>query len=82
MCNKILDEIEDFKMSVNKGGITLDHYFKKSKQIKNKIDYESEKSMRFFRYLYFLDMISQEQYLKMKNKVDKSRKYYKSLLVI
>ena len=41
MCNKILDEIEDFKMSVNKGGITLDHYFKKSKQIKNKIDYES-----------------------------------------
>lgn len=82
MCNKILDEIEEFKMSVNKGDITLDHYFKKSKQIKNKIDYESEKSMKFFRYLYFLDMISQEQYLKMKNKVDKSRKYYKSLLVI
>lgn len=82
MSSKILNEIKDFNKVFNTGGITLEYYFNKKKQIKKKIDLKSEESLNFFRWLYFYDLITQHQYMEMKSKVDNSRKYYKSLLVI
>lgn len=73
------EEIEEFKIQVM-NGIYMKDYIGKSKILKNKIENESEKSLKFFSNLYFLDLITMEQYLNMKIKVDNSRKYYKSLL--
>ena len=74
------NDILEFKNEVINNGMFVDTYLKKRKYFIQMIDYESEKSMRFFSYLYFLHMISQEQYFNMKNRVDNSRKYYKRLL--
>ena len=73
------EEIEEFKIQVM-NGIYMKDYIGKSKILKNKIENESEKSLKFFSNLYFLDLITMEQYLNMKIKVDNSRKYYKSIL--
>ena len=72
-------EIEEFKIQVM-NGMYMKDYISKSKIIKIKIEKESEKSLKFFSNLYFLNLITREQYLNMKDKIDKSRKYYKSLL--
>ena len=72
-------EIEEFKIQVM-NGMYMKDYIGKSKILKNKIENESEKSLKFFSNLYFLDLITMEQYLNMKIKVDNSRKYYKSIL--
>ena len=73
------EEIEEFKIQVM-NGMYMKDYISKSKNIKIKIEKESEKSLKFFSNLYFLNFITMEQYLKMKIKVDNSRMYYKSLL--
>lgn len=78
--NVLLKEITQFKNEFAAGGMLVVDFIQKSKQIKNKIDMESEKSLKFFRCLLFLDRISMEQYLDAKSKVDASRVYYKSLL--
>ncbi len=74
------NDILEFKNEVINNGMCIDEYLNRRKDFIQMIDYESEKSMRFFSYLYFLHMISQEQYFNMKNRVDNSRKYYKMLL--
>ena len=74
------NDILEFKNEVINNGMCIDEYLNRCKDFIQMIDYESEKSMRFFSYLYFLHMISQEQYCNMKNRVDNSRKYYKMLL--
>ena len=73
------NEIEEFKIQVM-NGMYMKDYISKSKNIKIKIEKESEKSLKFFSNLYFLDLITMEQYFNMKTKVDNSRMYYKSLL--
>ena len=73
------DEIEEFKIQVM-NGMYMKDYISKSIIIKNKIEKESEKCLKFFSNLYFLDLITMEQYFNMKTKVDNSRMYYKSLL--
>ena len=78
--NILLNEIAEFKAEISIGGMLIIDYIEKSKQIKNKIDIESEKCMRFFRCLLYLDKISMDQYLDVKSKVDESRVYYKRLL--
>lgn len=78
--NVLLNEITEFKNLVASGGMLIINYIEQSKQIKNKIDIESEKCMRFFRCLLYLDKISMDQYLDVKSKVDESRVYYKRLL--
>ena len=74
------NDILEFKNEVINNGMCMTTYLKRRKDFIQMIDYESEKSMRFFSYLYFLHLISQEQYFNMKNRVDNSRKYYKRLL--
>ena len=73
------EEIEEFKIQVM-NGMYMKDYISKSKNIKIKIEKESEKSLKFFSNLYFSNLITMEQYLNMKTKVDNSRMYYKSLL--
>ena len=73
------EEIDEFKIQVM-NGMYMKDYIGKSKMLKNKIENESEKSLEFFSNLYFSNLITMEQYLNMKTKVDNSRKYYKSLL--
>lgn len=78
--NVLLNEIIEFKNSVAAGGMLIIDYIEQSKQIKNKIDIESEKCISFFRCLLYLDKISMDQYLDVKSKIDESRVYYKRLL--
>lgn len=78
--NILLNEITQFKNEFAAGGMLVVDFIQKSRQIKHKIDMESEKSLNFFRCLLFLDKISMEQYLDAKSKVDASRIHYKSLL--
>lgn len=80
--NVLLKEITQFKNEFASGGMLVVDFIQKSKQIKHKIDMESEKSLKFFRCLLYLDKISMDQYLEAKSKVDYSRKYYKRLLYI
>ncbi len=74
------EEILDFKNEVTDKGMYMDTYLNKRKDFINRIDSYSIRSMKFFTYLYYLDLISKEQYLNMKDKIDKSMRYYKSLL--
>lgn len=78
--NILLNEIADFNKAVRIGGMLITDYIEKSKRIKHKIDVQAENSMKFFRYLLFIDKISIEQYLDAKSKVVESRLYYKRLL--
>ena len=52
--NVLLKEITQFKNEFAAGGMLVVDFIQKSKQIKNKIDIESEKSLNFFRWLLFL----------------------------
>lgn len=74
------NQILDFKSEVINNGMCMTTYLNKRKDFINRIDDSSKKSMEFFKYLYYLDLISQQQYLNMREKVDNSKKYYKSLL--
>lgn len=73
-------EIKKFKNEVINNGMYMTTYLNKRKDFINRIDDSSKRSMEFFKYLYYLDLISQQQYLNIKEKVDNSKKYYKSIL--
>ena len=79
--NKLEIEIESFKEEVLTTGMTMSMYLNKKKNLINKIECFSNKSLMFFQQLYFIDLITQQQYLDMKRKVDNSRKYYKVMLL-
>ena len=76
--NKLEIEIESFKEEVLTTGMTMSMYLNKKKNLINKIECFSNKSLMFFQQLY---LITQQQYLDMKRKVDNSRKYYKVMLL-
>lgn len=80
--NVLLNEIVDFNKAVRIGGMLITDYIEKSKRIKHKIDAQAENSMKFFRFLLFLDKISMDQYIAAKSRVDESRIYYKRLLYL
>lgn len=80
MSNIILKDIRELNNLFNKGGVTLDFYFKRKKQIRKKIDLLGDENLKIFQLLYFYDLISHQQYMEMKNKVEQSRGYYKRLL--
>lgn len=58
----------------------METYLTKKKELLNRIDCLSEEKLKFFMYLLYLDLITREQYLDIKNKIDNLRKYYKSIL--
>lgn len=78
--NKLETEIINFKENVLTIGISMSMYITQKKYFINKIEYLSNNCLRFFQQLYSMDMITKQQYIDMKIKVDTSRKYYKSLL--
>lgn len=80
MSNIILKDIRELNNLFNRGGVTLDFYFKRKKQIRKKIDLLGDENLKIFQLLYFCDLISHQQYMEMKNKVEQSRGYYKRLL--
>lgn len=80
MENKLLTEITDFKNDVKENGMIITTYLNKRKEFIQKIESASTKSMEFFRILYFYDLISKEQYLDYKMRIDNSRKLYKQEL--
>lgn len=80
--SKLEIEIADFKEDVLTNGMTMSMYLTKKKNLINKIECFSNRSLVFFQQLYFINMINRQQYLDMKIKVDKSRKHYKSMLSI
>ena len=68
--NTILKDIRELNNLFNKGGVTLDFYFKRKKQIRKKIDLLGDENLKFFQLLYFYDLISYHKYMEMKNKVE------------
>ena len=73
-------EIRDFKNIFFREGMYMETYLTKKKELLNRIDCLSEEKLKFFMYLLYLDLITREQYLDIKNKIDNLRKYYKSIL--
>lgn len=80
MKNKLLTEIIDFKNDVRNNGMVITTYLNKRKEFIQKIESASTKSMEFFMVLYFYDLISKEQYLDYKMRIDNARKLYKQEL--
>ena len=80
MKNKLLTEITDFKNDVKENGMVINTYLRKIKELIQKIESASTKSIEFFRGLYFYDLISKEQYLDYKMRIDNARKLYKQEL--
>ena len=78
--NSLEREIIEFKDEVLSNGMQVDTYLNKRKEFIKKIDYASEKSIKFFICLLYLGMITQKQYLDMKFKIDNTRKQYKVML--
>ena len=78
--NNLEKEIKEFKNEVFCKGMELGTYLNKRKELIKKIDYASEKSIKFFICLLYLGMITQKQYLDMKFKIVNLRKRYKSML--
>lgn len=73
-------EIIEFKKDVLNTGMYMNTYLNKRKEFIQKIDYASDNSMKFFMYLLYLNLITVEQYIGVKIRIDNSRKYYKSML--
>ena len=80
MRNNLLAEITDFKDDVKANGMFITTYFNKRKEFLQRIESASDSSLKFFRILYYMDLISQEQYVDYNMKVADTRKYYKSVL--
>jgi chlorite dismutase len=80
MENKLLTEITDFKNDVKENGMVINTYLSKRKELIQKIESANTKSIEFFRVLYFYDLISKEQYLDYKMRIDNARKLYKQEL--
>ena len=80
MEDKIVKEINDFKYEVTNNGMYVDVYLSKRKELIQRIDGFCDKCSNFFGYVLFIDMITHEQYLWIKEKIEKSRKSYKTML--
>lgn len=78
--NKLEIEIKNLKQDVLITGMNMSMYLSKKRYLIYKIEYLSNNSLKFFQQLYSMDIITKQQYIDMKIKVDASRKYYKSLL--
>lgn len=80
MKNNLLKEIEDFKTEVKTNGMYIDTYLKTRKDFLQKIELASANNIKFFKILYFSNLISKDQYIDYKMRIDDSRKYYKGML--
>lgn len=80
MRNNLLTEITDFKEDVKNNGMFITTYLNKRKEFLQKIESASDNDMRFFKILYFSNLISKDQYIDYKMKIDDARKYYKEML--
>lgn len=80
MRNNLLAEITDFKDDVKTNGMFITTYLNKRKEFLQKIESASDNDMRFFKILYFSNLISKDQYIDYKMKIDDARKYYKEML--
>ena len=80
MKNNLLTEIINFKNDVRCNGISLITLLNKRKEFLYKIELSSNNSLKFFRILYYMDLISQDQYIDFKIRIADARKYYKGIL--
>lgn len=62
MRNNLLSEITDFKNDVRFNGMPIITYLNKRKEFIQKIESTSVNNMKFFKILYFNDLISKDQY--------------------
>ena len=80
MKNNLLVEIKDFKNDVKTNGMVITTYLNKRKEFLQRIELSSDRSLQFFRILYFNNLITKEQYIDFKTRIDDARKYYKQML--
>ena len=80
MKNNLLVEITDFKNDVRTNGMFITTYLNKRKEFIQKIESASANNMKFFKILYFSNLISKDQYLDFKIRIDDARKQYKRML--
>ena len=80
MKNNLLTEITDFKNDVKCNGMCISTYLKTRKDFLQKIELASANNIKFFKILYFSNLISKDQYIDYKMRIDDSRKYYKGML--
>jgi len=80
MKNNLLSEITDFKNDVKINGMFVTTYLNKRKEFIQKIESASANNMKFFKILYFSNLISKDQYLDFKIRIDDARKQYKRML--
>lgn len=80
MKNNLLIEITDFKNDVKHNGMFISTYLNKRKEFLQRIELSSDRNLKFFRILYFNNLITKEQYIDFKTRIDDARKYYKRVL--
>ena len=80
MENNLLTEITDFKNDVKHNGMFISTYLNKRKEFLQRIELSSDKNLKFFRILYFNNLITKEQYIDFKTRIDDARKHYKRVL--
>ena len=80
MKNNLLTEITDFKNDVKHNGMFISTYLNKRKEFLQRIELSSDRSLQFFRILYFNNLITKEQYIDFKTRIDDARKHYKRVL--
>ena len=80
MKNNLLTEITDFKNDVKCNGMCISTYLNKRKEFLQRIELSSNRNLKFFRILYFNNLITKEQYIDFKTRIDDARKYYKQML--
>lgn len=80
MKNNLLVEITDFKNDVKTNGMVITTYLNKRKEFLQRIELSSDRSLKFFRILYFNNLITKEQYIDFKMRIANARKYYKQML--
>ena len=80
MRNNLLTEIQDFKNDVKTNGMFITTYLNKRTEFLNRIELSSKSSLKFFRNLYYMDLISKDQYINYKMRIDDARRYYKGVL--
>ena len=80
MKNNLLIEIKDFKNDVKHNGMVITTYLNKRKEFLQRIELSSDRNLKFFRILYFNNLITKEQYIDFKTRIDDARKHYKRVL--
>ena len=80
MENNLQTEITDLKNDVKHNGMVITTYLNKRKEFLQRIELSSDRSLKFFRILYFNNLITKEQYIDFKMRIDNARKYYKQML--